>query len=67
MSARQQLALPWPGIDAPCPKCQGRGEIYYLNARRRLDVDVVGGKRIVCPVCQGTRVVRLPTRAAPSR
>jgi hypothetical protein len=44
-----QLPLPLPGADQPCPRCQGQGEVYYL----RRAVEVIGGKRIPCPVCQG--------------
>jgi integrase len=29
-----QASLPWPGADERCPKCQGRGEVYYLRAHQ---------------------------------
>ena len=52
-----QPALPWPGADERCPKCKGKGDVYYLHAK---GVDVVGGKRIVCPVCLGEGRISVP-------
>lgn len=37
----------------PCQRCRGAEDVYYLPGR----ADVVGGKRIVCPECNGTRQV----------
>jgi len=57
----EQLTLPWPGTEARCSKCQGEGTVYYLHATRP-GVDVVGGKRVVCPLCAGTASVRVPVQ-----
>jgi DnaJ-class molecular chaperone len=62
----EQLTLPWPGTDEPCPKCQGEGDVYYLHASRT-GVDVVGGKRVVCPLCAGTGRVRAPAQDQTAR
>ena len=51
-----QASLPWPGAEERCPKCQGRGEVYYLRAHQPA-VEVLGGKRIICPVCAGAGTV----------
>jgi hypothetical protein len=32
-----------------CRRCRGTGEVYYA----RTGADVVGGKRIECPECDG--------------
>jgi hypothetical protein len=56
-----QASLLWPGADERCPKCQGRGDVYYLRAHQPA-VEVLGGKRIVCPVCAGAGTVRTPAR-----
>jgi hypothetical protein len=56
-----QASLPWPGADERCPKCQGRGDVYYLRAHQPA-VEVLGGKRIICPVCAGAGTVRAPAR-----
>jgi hypothetical protein len=63
---RQQI-LPWPGGAAPCPKCRARGEVYYLQTRQP-DVEIIGGRRIICPACGGVGMVWAPephTRDAP--
>ena len=44
-----KLSLPFPTTAVPCPTCHGKGDVNYLAARP----DVIGGKRIVCPVCEG--------------
>ena len=59
----EQLTLPWPGTEARCPKCKGEGNVYYLRATRP-GVDVVGGKRVICPLCAGTGSVRVPVQYA---
>ena len=51
-----QLSLPFPTADVRCPTCHGKGDMYYLAGRP----DVVGGKRLVCPVCRGEGRVRVP-------
>ncbi len=56
-----QASLLWPGADERCPKCQGRGDVYYLRAHQPA-VEVLGGKRIICPVCAGAGTVRAPAR-----
>jgi hypothetical protein len=58
----QQANLAWPGTEETCPKCHGRRHVYYLHAGQR-GVEVVGGKRIACPVCTGTGSVRTPLRS----
>lgn len=59
----RQVSLPWPGTEEPCPKCHGRRHVYYLHAGQP-SVEVVGGKRVACPVCAGTGTVRTPLRNA---
>jgi DnaJ-class molecular chaperone len=54
-----QPTLPWPGVDETCPKCCGTGDVYYLHAHEPA-VQVVGGKRVTCPVCSGQGTVRVP-------
>ena len=38
-----QASLLWPGADERCPKCQARGDVYYLRAHQPA-VEVLGGK-----------------------
>jgi hypothetical protein len=45
-----QTALLWPGTDELCPCCRGARQIYHRAVPP--GVEVVGGKRIPCPVCQ---------------
>jgi RecJ-like exonuclease len=54
-----QPALPFLSADEQCPKCKGKGDVYYLHAKTP-DVDVVGGKRVVCPVCEGAGNITVP-------
>jgi hypothetical protein len=56
-----QPALPFPGADERCPKCGGRGHVYYLHATMP-NADVVGGKRVVCPVCLGEGRIMVPVQ-----
>jgi hypothetical protein len=56
-----QPALPFPGADEHCPKCKGKGDVYYLHATMP-NVDVVGGKRVVCPVCLGEGKIAVPVQ-----
>jgi hypothetical protein len=58
----QQASLAWPGTEQTCPKCHGARHVYYLHAGQ-LGVEVVGGKRVACPVCAGTGIVRTPLRS----
>jgi hypothetical protein len=58
----RQASLAWPGTEEPCPKCHGARHVYYLHAGQ-LGVEVVGGKRVACPVCAGTGAVRTPLRS----
>jgi hypothetical protein len=37
--------------------------VYYLHAKHP-GPDVAGGKRVVCPVCEGTGRVRVPVQRA---
>jgi DnaJ-class molecular chaperone len=60
----RQASLAWPGTEETCPKCHGQRHVYYLHARRP-SVEVVGGKRVTCPVCAGTGSVRTPLRSSP--
>ena len=62
----EQQTLPWPGVDQICPKCKGKGDVYYLHAGQP-GVEVVGGKRVTCPVCAGTGSVRTPLERTVSR
>ena len=57
----QQASLAWPGREEICPKCHGRRDVYYLHAGQP-GVEIVGGKRVACPVCAGTGSVRTPLR-----
>lgn len=50
--APDQRALPLTP-PAPCRRCGGTGDVYYLPGRR----EVIGGKRVVCPECGGSGVV----------
>jgi hypothetical protein len=43
------------------PKCHGKRHVYYLHAGQP-GVEVVGGKRVTCPVCAGEGSVRTPLR-----
>jgi len=56
-----QTTLLWPGGDEQCPKCGGKGHVYYSRASSP-GVEVIGGKRIACPVCAGTGSVRVPVQ-----
>jgi len=55
----RQRVLAWPGVNEACPRCHGEGQVYYLRTSRP-DVEIVGGRRIVCPACAGTGMVRAP-------
>jgi DnaJ-class molecular chaperone len=56
----RQASLAWPGTEETCPKCHGQCHVYYLHAGQP-GVEVVGGKRVTCPVCAGEGTVRTPT------
>jgi hypothetical protein len=58
----QQATLAWPGTEEICPKCRGQRHVYYLHAGQP-GVEVVGGKRVSCPVCAGAGTVRTPLRS----
>ena len=60
MDMPHQASLEWPGADEVCPKYRGIGNVYYLPTRPQ----VVGGKRVACPVCAGSGSVRKPLPAA---
>ena len=55
----RQATLDWPGTEELCPKCHGQRHVYYLHAGQP-GVEVVGGKRVSCPVCAGAGTVRTP-------
>jgi hypothetical protein len=55
----RQASLAWPGTEETCPKCHGQRHVYYLHAGQP-GVEVVGGKRVACPVCAGEGSVRTP-------
>jgi hypothetical protein len=59
----RQASLAWPGIEETCPKCHGKRHVYYLHAGQP-GVEIVGGKRVTCPVCAGTGSVRTPLRSS---
>jgi hypothetical protein len=59
----RQASLAWPGIEETCPKCHGQRHVYYLHAGQP-GVEIVGGKRVTCPVCAGTGSVRTPLRSS---
>jgi hypothetical protein len=59
----RQASLAWPGIEETCPKCHGKRQVYYLHAGQP-GVEIVGGKRVTCPVCAGTGSVRTPLRSS---
>jgi DnaJ-class molecular chaperone len=56
-----QPVLPFPGAEERCPKCKGKGDVYYLHATIP-GADVVGGKRVVCPVCLGEGRITVPVQ-----
>jgi DnaJ-class molecular chaperone len=56
----------WPGNEETCPKCHGQRHVYYLHAGHP-GVEVIGGKRVTCPVCVGTGSVRTPLRGTTDR
>jgi DnaJ-class molecular chaperone len=33
-----------------CRRCKGAGTVYYA----RIPAEIIGGKRIICPECNGT-------------
>jgi hypothetical protein len=57
----RQASLAWPGTEETCPKCHGQRHVYYLHAGQP-GAEVVGGKRVACPVCAGAGTVRTPLR-----
>jgi hypothetical protein len=57
----RQASPAWPGTEETCPKCHGQRHVYDLHAGQP-GVEVVGGKRVTCPVCAGTGRVRTPLR-----
>jgi hypothetical protein len=59
----RQASLAWPGTEETCPKCHGQRHVYYLHAGQP-GVEIVGGKRVTCPVCAGTGSVRTPLRSS---
>jgi len=59
----QHATLAWPGTEETCPKCHGKRHVYYLHAGQP-GVEIVGGKRVTCPVCAGTGSVRTPLRSS---
>ena len=58
----RQASLAWPGTEESCPKCRGKRHVYYLHADQP-GVEIVGGKRVICPTCAGTGTVRTPLRS----
>jgi hypothetical protein len=58
----RQARLAWPGTEETCPKCRGQRHVYYRHAGQP-SVEIVGGKRVPCPVCAGTGSVRRPLRS----
>jgi hypothetical protein len=58
----RQASLAWPGTEETCPKCHAQRHVYYLHAGQP-GFEVVGGKRVSCPVCAGTGSVRTPLRS----
>jgi hypothetical protein len=58
----EQLSLPWSAAAETCSRCHGAGNVYYVR-QANPDVEVVGGKRIVCPVCGGSGSVSVPVQA----
>ena len=54
----QQIVLPWPGTDEVCPRCHGLRQVYHRATPN--GVEILGGKRMPCPVCQGVGTVRTP-------
>ena len=56
ITAPPQMSLPWPGRDECCPKCHGRGDVYFIKGSG----DVVGGKRVACQACNGSGTTLTP-------
>jgi hypothetical protein len=59
----QQSVLPWPGSDEVCPRCHGLRQVYHRAVPN--GVEILGGKRMSCPVCQGVGTVRTPSGGQP--
>jgi hypothetical protein len=58
----RQASLALPGTEETCPNCRGPRHVYHLYAGQP-GVEVVGGKRVTCPVCAGADTVRTPLRS----
>ena len=54
-----QPAFLWPGTDEVCPRCHGARQVYHRVVPP--GVEILGGKRMACPVCQAVGTVRTPT------
>ena len=63
-SVPRQASLAWPGTEETCLKCHGQRHVYYLHTGQP-GVEVVGGKRVTCPVCAGEGTVRTPVGPDP--
>jgi hypothetical protein len=55
------INLPFPGLARMSRAPSARARVYYLHATMP-NVDVVGGKRVVCPVCLGESRIRVPVQ-----
>lgn len=47
--SHEQAALPLMTPMACCLRCNGTGDVYYLASRP----EVIGGRRALCPDCDG--------------
>jgi hypothetical protein len=56
-----QIDLPWPVAEVICPRCRGTKQVYHRATRPH--VEVIGGKRIPCPICAASGKVRVPLTA----
>jgi DnaJ-class molecular chaperone len=57
-----QTVLPLAATDAICKRCKGQGTTYRTRVR---GVEVIGGKRILCPECGGVGVITSELRLEP--
>jgi hypothetical protein len=51
----------WPVNRAPCPKCQGMGNVHWTMRYVRFPrYQLLGDKRVTCSVCGGSGDERVP-------
>jgi DnaJ-class molecular chaperone len=51
----------WPVNRAPCPKCQGMGNVHWTMRYVKFPrYQLLGGKRVTCSACGGSGDERVP-------